>query len=154
MKRVFFLHRSNLHSFRSNLMQRAKKIRGSDTPDFFALCLYLLPARSMISARVRTLRPETIATVHWPSISWLEWYLSFVSTTCTRRRVHLTLFAIVIATIISRTPIARLGFACRPASGTTARAVRQTTAGIEFLLPSGEHKLLIAIAAIQFLIGC
>ena len=124
-------------------------------PDgFFALCLYLLPARSTISARVRTLRPETIATVHWPSISWLEWYLSFISTTCTRRRVHLTLFAIVIATIISRTPIARLGFACCPASGTTARAVHQTTAGIEFLLPSGEHKLLIAIAAIQFLIGC
>jgi len=143
-------------SFRSNLMprQRAKKIRSITTPVFFALCLNLLPARSTISARVRTLRPETIATVHWPSISWLEWYLSFVSTTCTRCRVHLTLVAIVIVTIISRTPIARLGFACRPASGTTTRGVRQTTAGIEFLLPSGEHKLLIAIAAIQFLIGC
>ena len=35
MKRVFFLHRSNLHSFRSNLMQRAKKIRSITTPDFF-----------------------------------------------------------------------------------------------------------------------
>jgi hypothetical protein len=43
--------------------------------------------------------------------------------------------------------------ASRPALGTTARHIGQTTAGVKFLFACGKSKFLIAVATIQNLIG-
>jgi len=114
-----------------------------------------LPARSAVTRATRALRLVTTAAIHGSVISWSKRYLRFIPTARTGDRIHLACFmkTTTVATTSTTWPVTRLPFADSAAGRTAAWNIRQAPARIEFLLASGEHKCLIAVATIQGLIS-
>jgi len=125
----------------------ARSARKKSGAEMLLICYAcFLPARLILISAARSLRLETLATIHRSVFSWLEGHLCLTSAACTRCRIHLARFSLTIATTC-------LSFACGTAGRTTAWHIGQTSAGIKFLLASSKHKFLIAVATIQSLIS-
>jgi len=105
------------------------------------------------------LRLVTIATIDRAVFARLERYLSFIPTACANGGIHLTWFsfaeaAAATATTAKGTPLSASGLLTSSAAiGATCGGVSQSLACIKFLLTSGKREWLIAVAAIQSLVG-
>ena len=97
----------------------------------------------------------TIATIDRAVISWLERYLSFIPTACADSGIHLTWFSFAeaAATTSKGTPLSSGLLASSAAIGATCGGVSQPLACVKFLLANGKREWLIAVAAIQSLVG-
>lgn len=98
-----------------------------------------------------------ILAIHGTIFAWLEGYACFVATASAGGCIHGTGLAVTTETSALASSIASLVSACLFAGSAARRAaagcIGQSAASKKFLLAGGERKLLIAIAAIQCLVG-
>ena len=105
---------------------------------------------------IRTLRLVAITAIDGSVFPWLKRYLRLTPAIGTDGAIHWACLTVAKSTATSAKgiplPTSRL-FMRRTTFWTAARGIRQSPAGIKFLLPNSKGKCLIAIAAIQGLIG-
>jgi hypothetical protein len=105
----------------------------------------LLPPGALVAAAILV----TVGAIDGAIRAWLKGHLGFSATIGTGGRIHLALATHTCTLTIAP----RAGSPLASAFGTTGRAatwgIGEPSTLIKFLLPYGEHKFLLAIAAHQ-----